>query len=456
MFARSVAMVGLIGAVSVLPLSARATEPLSIAVFQVDVTPPLGSPLCNANVPPAVKVVDPLTARGIVLIGSDKPIILCTVDWVGVGNGGYTAWRTALADAAGTTIDRVAVHTVHQHDAPGCDFTVEEILSTHGLAGAAFSVGFAREAIGRTGAAVRRAIADPAPVTHIGLGKAQVDRIASNRRILGPDGKVTFFRRSFCDDPAGIAAPEGVIDPQLRLVSFWNGDRPIASLTWYACHPQSFYGLGAVSADFVGLARGLREATLPNVAHIHFTGASGNVAAGKYNDGTPGRRFELAGRLADAMARAWDAMEKQPVSAHDLRWTVRHVHFAPRAGFTEEQFLKTIDDKNATTKERVLAARNLAWLQRMEKGGAVDVTCLRIGKAHVVSLPGEPFVEYQLMAAKIRPDAFICTAGYGDFGPGYIGTAVAYQEGGYETGLVSRVGPDAEPVVKDAMRDLLK
>jgi hypothetical protein len=30
-------------------------------------------------------------------------------------------------------------------------------------------------------------------------------------------------------------------------------------------------------------------------AAIHFTGAAGNVAAGKYNDGDPARRAELAG-----------------------------------------------------------------------------------------------------------------------------------------------------------------
>ena len=58
-------------------------------------------------------------------------------------------------------------------------------------------------------------------------------------------------------------------------------------LTYYATHPQSYYGKGDVSADFVGMARGLRERRLPGVPHIHFNGASGNIAAGKYNDGSP-------------------------------------------------------------------------------------------------------------------------------------------------------------------------
>ncbi len=50
--------------------------------------------------------------------------------------------------------------------------------------------------------------------------------------------------------------------------------------------PQSYYAEGGVSCDFVGLARNEREKALPGVAVVHFNGASGNVAAGKYNDGS--------------------------------------------------------------------------------------------------------------------------------------------------------------------------
>ena len=34
------------------------------------------------------------------------------------------------------------------------------------------------------------------PVTHLGIGKAKVDKVASNRRILGPDGRVAIARSS--------------------------------------------------------------------------------------------------------------------------------------------------------------------------------------------------------------------------------------------------------------------
>ena len=50
-------------------------------------------------------------------------------------------------------------------------------------------------------------------------------------------------------DPKIRDFPEGTIDPLVRLVSFWDGERPAAVLSYYATHPQSYYYTGKVSAD---------------------------------------------------------------------------------------------------------------------------------------------------------------------------------------------------------------
>src|SRR5712691_18765 len=97
-------------ALTISPSVQAGDTPLKIAIFEADVTPPLGTPLCDALVQPAKEIVDPLSARGIILFSDEKPIVLCAVDWVGIGNSGHTAFREALAKAAGTTKDRVTVH----------------------------------------------------------------------------------------------------------------------------------------------------------------------------------------------------------------------------------------------------------------------------------------------------------------------------------------------------------
>src|SRR5436309_6356973 len=183
---------------------------LLIAPFDVDATPPIGS----------MMAYDPVTnrwdlglrARGIVLLGAGEPIVLCAVDWIGIANEGNDAFRNALARAAGTSPARVAVHTLHQHDAPDCDFSAERILKDAGMDARQFEGGFQRQVISDLEAAVRAALPRAQPVTHLGLGEARVERVASNRRILGPDGKVRGVRYTACADAGLRAEPEGTID----------------------------------------------------------------------------------------------------------------------------------------------------------------------------------------------------------------------------------------------------
>src|SRR5207302_4155880 len=112
---------------------------------------------------------------------------------------------------------------------------------------------------------------------HIGLGQAKVEQVASNRRCVWPDGKITFGRTSATRAADVRARPEGTIDPWLKTLSFWAGDKPVAAVSCYATHPMSYYGRGGISADFVGLARKRRQADEPEVFQMYLSGCSGNV-----------------------------------------------------------------------------------------------------------------------------------------------------------------------------------
>lgn len=430
-----------------------AASRLRVALFEVDVTPPVGTILTYT---PARSIVDPLSARGIVLLGEGDPIVLCSVDWIGIGNGGHDEWRAALAEAAGTTTARVAVHTVHQHDAPACDFSALERLKQAGATGYCYDEPYSRRALANVAQAVTQSLAQARSITHIGVGAAKVEKVASNRRILGENGKVKIVRFSASRDPEAIAAPEGLIDPMLRLLSFWNKDQPIAVLTYYATHPQSYYGAGDVSCDFVGLARNQRQAET-NIPHIHFIGASGNIAAGKYNDGSPEMRPVLARRLADGMERAWRQVERTPITSRDVAWTVEPVILPPAPQLDTEALQTTLDNPKAAPRDRAQAARKLSYLSRVKANQPTELQCLALGPHRVLHFPGELFVEYQLAAQEMWSEGQVFFTAYGDFGPGYIGTAKSYEEGGYETQLrVSSVAPEVEPLLLDATRRLLE
>ncbi|QDT75488.1 hypothetical protein [Lacipirellula limnantheis] len=453
------ALTALVIASSVALAVDTAPPKLAVGTFKVDVTPPMGSPLCDALCPPAAAIDDPLWARGVVLVPTDqKPIVLVALDWVGVGNDGQDAWKQALAAAAGTTVDRVAVHALHQHDAPGCDFGADKLASEFGLGGKLFNVEFARDAIARTAVAVKEAAAATQPVTHVSHGAGIVEKVASNRRCLGPDGKVKWVRYTACKDPEAIAQPEGIIDPKARAIGFWNGDEPIAVLTYYATHPQSYYGHGRVSTDYPGLARALREEALPGPLHVHFNGAGGNIGAGKYNDGSPEMRPELARRVAAGMKAAWDASVKAPIDESTvINWSTRDVALPPGKHLDEPALVAIINDKNAAERERLQAVRHLEFLRECQAGRKVTLSRLRIGDVDLLHLPGELFVEYQLAAQQLRPESAVCVAAYGDYGCGYIGLHDSYAQGGYETSdRASRVAPSVEGVLMGGMQELLK
>lgn len=442
-----------------LSLSVGAQEkavPLKVATFDIDATPPRGSRMAYDPMKETGELS--LRCRGIVLTGMERPVVLCAVDWIGIANGAHDAFCESLAEAAGTTPDRVAVHVLHQHDAPLADFSAGEILRSKGIETKVSDELFVRDVIGRAAQAVRGGMASARTATHAGFGSANVKEVASNRRIYGPDGKVRAFRATATNDPAIRAEPEGVIDPAASVIGFFDGEKPLAVLSYYATHPQSYYRTGIANPDYPGIARFLRQQTVPVSLHVHFTGAGGNIGAGKYNDGEPANRAILANRLTDGLERAWRAMEKFSVTAADVTWRVEAVALPPAAHLTEEKLVAEIEGKDPKTGNILGAAMQLAWLRRCTSGLRIPITCLGIGpKVRVIHMPGELFVEYQLAAKKMRPDCRIAMAAYGDYGPGYIGTTVAYSEGGYETQPTSSfVAPQVEAVLTGALERLLK
>lgn len=431
--------------------AARA-EGLAAATFRVDATPPIGSQMAYLPVGDADELA--LSCRGVVLVGAGDPIVLCVLDWIGIGNEGHDAFRARLAEAAGTTPDRVAVHAVHQHDAPACDFSAERILIESGRDPGRWDGGLARRVLDDAAAAITEALADPTPISHVGWGEAAVEQVASNRRILGDDGRVRAMRMTKTVDPELRAEPEGVIDPVITVLSLFSDERPVAVLSYYACHPQSYYLTNTPSPDFPGIARFLRGQSVPGPLHLHFNGAGGNIGAGKYNDGDPENRIVLAGRLADGMRRAWATTERIPITADEIGWSTEPIQLDPAEHLTEETLLSLIAAGEGDA--FLSGADRLGWLRRRREGRPIDLQLLRAGRLRVLHLPGEAFVEFQLAAKAMRPDLTVAVAAYGDYGPGYIGTARAYDEGGYETSdRASNVTATAEAELLRAIKLLL-
>jgi hypothetical protein len=160
----------------------------------------------------------------------------------------------------------------------------------------------------------------------------------------------------------------------------------------------------------------------------------------------------LAERLADAMRRAWEATERKPLRAEDVAWRVAPAALPVAPHLTEESLEAELAQSGTGD-----LARKLAWVRRCADGYRVPLTCLALGDARILHMPGELFVEYQIAAKAMRPDRFVAMAAYGDYAMGYIGTKEAYGQGGYETSdRASNVAPEVEEVLMAGIRGLLE
>lgn len=455
-----------------LVVTLRAAE-FRLATFSVDVTIPLGHPCMGGGIAPAKSVADPLFVKGFVLRGSDKPVVLAAFDWCEIRGTSFEKWKQALAEAAGTDAQHVLVTATHAHDAPVMDEDAEKLLRDMEATGAWKDIpppdpqapiqvasvcqpAFNEECIRQVTAAVRESLGHAVRVTHFGTGRAKVDRIASNRRFFTAAGRLSYGRYSRSTDWEAQEADEGTIDPWLRTLSFWDGDRPLCAVHNYAVHPMSSYGNGMVSADFPGEARAAMQQAHPETRQIYTTGCAGNVTAGKYNTGALANRAVLAGRLHEAMEAAWRDTRRTPLTHLDFKLALLSLGARDTPEHTEPILRRRLAE-GVRPFSRSEAAMGLAWYERVKRGHRVEVPALEFDREHVLMLlPAEAYVEFQLFAQECRPGAFMMVLGYGECGPGYIPIDRAFEENDQNLNDWAWTPPGSEAVMKAAIREVLK
>jgi hypothetical protein len=434
---------------------------LRVGSFQAEVTPRLGQLVYSGAFRPATSLDTPLFIKGFVLTGTPEAgaasatAVVAAIDWCEIRNQAYDEWCQALADAAGTVPDCVLLSSIHQHDTPLGDTGAQRILAEAGEASVICDLEFHHRCVRAAAAAAARAAQQARPVTHVGIGKARVEQIASNRRVELPNGRVTFNRYSGRNDELYRALPEGEIDPYLRCVSLWENDTPLVCLSSYATHPMSVYGSGAIHYDFVGLARERRQRDDPGVMQIYASGCSGDVTAGKYNDGAPEHRDRLAERLYLAMQRAWESSERVPLARVECRHAPLVLPHREAEGLSIEDLQRELADSTLPLQRRAMAAVGLSARRHQPQGHVCDIRCLDLGGAKLLLFPAEAFVHYQLAAQAMRPDVAVLAMGYGECSPGYIPTDQATREGFIEEHGYCWVADGVEERILAATREAL-
>ena len=157
----------------------------------------------------------------------------------------------------------------------------------------------------------------------ISASAAKIDRVASNRAYprarRQPVGTcaLELHRRPRKRGRAGSR----LIDPFVQPTGFWDGDKPLALLTYYATHPQSWprQGRTATRSAWRGWRRGrtARRRAHP-LRRCRATSRQQEV-----HDADAAKVDELAGRVADGLPV--HPVERRKISAKDAAWTYEPV-----------------------------------------------------------------------------------------------------------------------------------
>jgi Neutral/alkaline non-lysosomal ceramidase, N-terminal len=392
-----------------LPVSAAA---LRAGVARVDITPAGAEPLWGfeSRHQPATGMLDPLYARVLVLEVAPRRLALVTVD---LGRSFGPASLQQLREAArhSSGISCLLVAASHTHSAP--------VIRDEYAAG---PPAWEQAALEKIGHAIAEA-ADRLQDVRIGVGTGTV-YIGHNRLRLNRDGTVSWFERN----PEHI--PTSPVDPTVTVLRIDTADgKPLAVLVNYACHPVV---LGAdnlrYSADFPGVMNRVVQQELGGQTLSFFLqGAPGDI--NPYDAVTPlqqdavGRRDwtgERLGREAARVARQIRTAAPETPSL-DFSESSLPVHLRWNADKFRAALLKFLGPQG-------LEVYGAKVVPQME----LPVTTVLLNRQiALMTMPGEPFVDFQMSWRDRCPAPHALLLGYTNGYFGYFPTILAASRGGY-------------------------
>jgi hypothetical protein len=272
---------------------------------------------------------------------------------------------------------------------------------------------------------------------------------AMNRRQRNPDGTVRI----------GVN-PEGPMDhsvPVFRVNDEKGNTRAV--LFGYACHNTTLTGEHyQISGDYAGFAQAEIEREMPGVTALFVELCGGDQNPSPRGQEVHARQHGHA--LATEVQRVLpDAKPVQGETGAALQWRDLPLQAHERADF----------EKMLSAKEPVRVRFAKAMLElyddrRPMRSVSFPVQALRIGKdTAIVSLGGEPVVEYALKLKARHPKLRLMVAGYSNDVMGYLPTEKMLEEGGYEPvssalyyGLAAPFATDVERIVHETMDSVLK
>ena len=348
---------------------------------------------------------DPLRAGVLLLDDGETKAAIVTLDVIAAWDEMVKLARARIEEQTGVPAANILVAASHNHSGPG--FAADSP--------------WGRELIAKLGEAAKQAAAK---MTTVSVGYAE-DRIG-----------FSVNRRKVIDGRAVVRLnPDGPNDRRVKVLRFDDGSslNPLAVVMHAVCHPCFFTwgdkgsqpypnGYPKMSADFPGEAQ-----TFVEMCYDHKTSALFlQGCAGDIRPNLPGYPY----RCADEADIQWAGRDLGGAVVRSLSGNV-----------TRERL------KERPTYYRIRAANSVVLLPGKEGRLSAELQALKIGPYLLLTMPGEPMVEYGFKLERAIADRAVpIIVGYANGDLGYLPTAAAYDVGGYEPNT-SRLAPEAEPII---------
>lgn len=422
--------------------------PLFIATREIDITPPVGTALSGhaARSGVSVAILDPLFARISLVTTPYQRQVFLSADLLEFGQYEVDRLRKELARRLETVPTHITICATHSHTAP-------PVIDLGALRADAEYI---EQCLQR--------IVTGCPDLLDSWKPVQVDTVS----VRVPFG---INRRYFNRDTGKIRMhpnPDGDYDDEVICTVFRRLDGRIHTL-WVltAVHPTTLgVSYRLVSADYPGsLVRHVRRSLGEHVQVVPFTGACGDVRpylvdsiTGGFREGTPDDVDAIGAWVASALLSVITKLdpvgEVVPVSLSFRRWSVnlpfrsvpsvdelRSIRDGATSRLARAQALAlTLDDFAQKHENPVwLAEAELVWVERLMQEKVLldyatsECSLFSIGNSVVIyTIPGELFASVGKRIKKLFPQHPVMVIGYTNASVGYLPSADAVREGGYE------------------------
>lgn len=359
-----------------------------------DITPPLEVGLLTSSVKgsyePFESVRLPLKARVLVLGTLKDLVAIVSLDLLALNDTATGGWQRFKEGLSGVIPpERIIITCTHTHNGP-------ESVALSGLYKTPVYKKWLADVQHKVKEAILKAAMAARPC-NASFAVGVLEGYTLLRRIPTPEGVIM-------SDAVQPIAPELMnrqpVDRRVHSVAFrdQHGDT-IATLVHAVCHPVHEMLLPHISAEFPGEMCLALEASGEHGMPMFLNGAAGEI-----NPPTVSCGPAYAQRHGRALAELVQQQERSSCeNAFSHAHSVMQFPLRPEAGMTQADALARF-------------------------------SVIRIGSLAMVFIPGEPFTETAFAIERNSPFAHTIVTAYAENTIGYIPTAKAFEEGGYETG----------------------